>query len=285
VAIGDLNGDGKPDLAVTNYLSSTVSVLLGNGNGTFGPKIVFGTGSGPHSVAIGDLNGDGKPDLAVTNYVSYTVSVLLGNGNGTFGPKTDFGTGLEPNSVAIGDLNGDGKPDLAVANYYSNAVSVHLGDGNGAFGPKTDFGSGSNPVSVAIGDLNGDGKLDLAVANQLFSTVSVLLNAGPGATEVNPGPSVPLGAAELLAPRPNPSRGMSEIRWVVPSACRLDLAVFDLVGRRVRLLLVGARSEPGEHGVSWDGRDDSGARVREGIYLVQLRTGGRDDTRKLIVFH
>ena len=114
VAIGDLNGDGKPDLVVANYNSSTVSVLLGNGDGTFGPKTDYGTGSYPQSVAIGDLNGDGKPDLVTANYNynSGTVSVLLGNGDGTFGPRTDYATGFDPHSVAIGDLSGDGKPDL-----------------------------------------------------------------------------------------------------------------------------------------------------------------------------
>ena len=83
MAIGDLNGDGKPDLATANYSSNTVSVLLGNGDRTFGARTDFATAGGPYSVAIGDLNGDGKPDLATANYGSNTVSVLLGNGDGT----------------------------------------------------------------------------------------------------------------------------------------------------------------------------------------------------------
>ena len=98
MAIGDVNGDGKPDLAVANYGSNTVSVLLGNGAGGFGAKTDFATGTGPHSVAIGDLNGDGKPDLAVANDGSNTVSVLLGNGAGGFGAKTDFATGSDSRS-------------------------------------------------------------------------------------------------------------------------------------------------------------------------------------------
>jgi hypothetical protein len=137
VAIGDLNGDGKPDLATANFGSNTVSVLLGNGDGTFGARTDYGTGSSPHSVVIRDLNGDGTPDLATADLHSNTVSVLLGNGDGSFGVKTDFGTGGYPASVAIGDLNGDGMLDLAVTNFdlYSSdtvksQVSVLLNTGD-----------------------------------------------------------------------------------------------------------------------------------------------------------
>jgi hypothetical protein len=178
VAIGDLNGDGKPDLAVANFGSNTVSVLFGNGDGTFGARMDIGTGDGPYSVAIGDLNRDGKADLVVAIYYSNTVSVLLGNGNGTFGPRTDFGTGSGPRSVAIGDLDWNGTPDLVTANYNSNTVSVLLGNGNGTFAAKTDFGTGRSPCFVAIGDLNGDGAPDLVVANYYALSVSVLLNTG-----------------------------------------------------------------------------------------------------------
>ncbi len=185
VAIGDLNRDSKPDLAIADYGSgsgsaTTMSVLLGNGDGTFGAKVEYGAGIRPQSVAIGDLNGDINPDLAVANSGSNTVSVLLGNGNGTFGAKVDYGTGSTPYSVAIGDLNGDSKPDLSVANGLSNTVSVLLGNGDGTFGPKVDYGTGSGPVSVAIGDVNGDNKPDLALSNFYSHTVSVLLGSGNG---------------------------------------------------------------------------------------------------------
>jgi hypothetical protein len=185
VAVGDLNGDGKLDLATANNGStnlgiSTVSVLLGRGDGTFGLKTDFGTGDYPKSVAIGDLNGDGKPDLAVACPGSSAISVLLGNGDGTFGVRTDFGAGTFPQFVAIGDLNGDGKPDLAAVNDGSSTVSVLLGNGDGSFGVKTDFAVGGGPQSVAIRDLNADGKADLAVANSTTFSVSVLLGNGDG---------------------------------------------------------------------------------------------------------
>ena len=126
VAVGDFNGDGRPDLAVANGNSNAVSVLLGNGDGTFQPALSFDAGNHPSSVAVGDFNGDGRPDLAVSNFTSKNVSVLLGNGDGTFQSARTFGAGSYPHSVAVGDFNGDGRLDLAAANANSNDVSVLL---------------------------------------------------------------------------------------------------------------------------------------------------------------
>jgi hypothetical protein len=284
VAIGDLNGDGEPDLAVANAESHSISVLLGNGTGAFGPRTDFATSNNPRRVAIGDLNGDDKLDLAVST-PSNTVSVLLGNGNGTFGARTDLTVTGAPSSVAIGDLNDDGNPDLAVTNDNSCTVSLLFNNGDGTFGPKTDYGTGGIASDVLIADLNGDGKPDLAVANRSPGTVSVLFNIGPGTVDVPPAPMVLPRTAVLLAPRPNPSIGSSEIRWVVPSASRLDLTIFDLAGRRVRCLIADAFHEPGLYSVFWDARDDAGDRVREGVYLVKLHAARSSDTRKLIVSH
>uniref|UniRef100_UPI00312B3875 FG-GAP-like repeat-containing protein n=1 Tax=Microcoleus sp. CAWBG640 TaxID=2841653 RepID=UPI00312B3875 len=136
VSIGDINGDGKPDLAVVNSNNSTASILLnttttGATTPTFATKVDFTTGSGPRSVSIGDINGDGKPDLAVANNSSASASILLnttttGATTPTFATKVDFTTGTNPVSVSIGDINGDGKPDLAVANNGSNTASILL---------------------------------------------------------------------------------------------------------------------------------------------------------------
>ena len=115
------------------YVSNTVSVLLGNGNGTFQAQQTFATGIDPFSVAIGDVNGDGKADIVVANSGSNTVSVLLGNGNGTFQTAATFAAGIDPIAVAVGDLNGDGKLDIVVANEGSNTVSVLLNSANGNF--------------------------------------------------------------------------------------------------------------------------------------------------------
>src|SRR5207247_4337480 len=131
-------GDGQGEFATAKggHVGNTVSVLLGNGDGTFRANTEFATGVSPQSVAIGDLNGDGRADLVTANagYRGNTVSVLLGNGDGTFGANSEFATGDSPQSVAIGDLNGDGRAEWGEANGGSNGVSVLVGHGNGAVG-------------------------------------------------------------------------------------------------------------------------------------------------------
>jgi hypothetical protein len=196
VAIGDLDGDGKPDLAVVNdgFGSNTVSVFRNTSvpgsitTSSFAARVDFATGSSPYYVAIGDLDGDGKPDLAVANLGSNTVSVFRNTStsgsitSGSFATRVDFATGYTPYCVAIGDLDGDGKPDLAVANYYSNTVSVFrntsaLGSITASsFAAKVDVATGTQPNGVAIGDLDEDGKPDLAVTNGISNTVSILGN-------------------------------------------------------------------------------------------------------------
>ena len=180
VTSNDFNLDGKPDLAVGNDVTSTVSVLLGDGTGSFGPKTDFATGMQPRSVISDDFNRDGHPDMVAANDGSDTVSVLLGDCTGRFAAKTDFATGDQPRWVTSDDFNGDRDPDLAVANFSSDTVSVLLGDGTGSFGPKTDFATGSIPTSVTSEDFDGDGKPDLAVANLFSDTISILLGDGAG---------------------------------------------------------------------------------------------------------
>ena len=186
VAVGDFNGDGKPDLAIANALNGPglVTVLLGDGTGGFAPALrPLPTGAFPISVAVADFNGDGKQDLAVVNTGDSNVTVLLGNGTGVFtqAPDSPFMAGSSAYSVAVGDFNGDGNPDLAVAD-FGGGITVLLGNGSGGFtaASGSPFAAGTHPDSVAVGDFNGDGKQDLAAANNGSNNVTVLLGNGSG---------------------------------------------------------------------------------------------------------
>jgi hypothetical protein len=211
VVVADVNGDGKLDLVVANYCDNTfcangnsVSVLLGNGDGTFQAAISYGSGGAVNmTVAVADVNGDGKPDLLIANQcdndsdcTNGAISVLLGKGDGTFRGAVNYSVGgLYPSSIAVGDVKGDGKLDLLVANECSRndctngTVAVLLGNGNGTFRAAANYGSGGQDAnSVAVADVNGDGKPDLVVANECRSnssectsgTVGVLLGNGDG---------------------------------------------------------------------------------------------------------
>jgi hypothetical protein len=195
VAVGDFNGDRKLDLAVTNTLSDDVSILLGNGDGTFRPALNYTVGQNPQSLVVADFNRDGKLDLAVTNTGSGTVSILLGRGNGTFLPPVIYGAGLSPSAVAAGDFNKDGKLDLVVANHgpvslcEDGSLSILLGDGDGTFQPARNYDAGECPSSIAVGDFNADGKLDLV------TQAAVLRGNGDGSFQVPVSLSYGLGRA------------------------------------------------------------------------------------------
>ena len=183
VAAGDFDGDGNADLVVGNWFSDNISILLGNGNGTFAAAVppTYTVGTSPTFVAVGSFNTniDSYPDLVVVNSATDDVSVLLGVGDGTFASSVNYGVGTAPISVAIGDFSGDGKQDLAVAN--STDISILLGNGSGAFAavvPTTT--AGTSPMAVAVGYFNTGTNLDLAVANYDSHNVSILLGNGNG---------------------------------------------------------------------------------------------------------
>ena len=196
VAVGDLDGDGKPDIVITSLFPNKISIYRNTStvgsidNTSLAAQVDFvaDTISLPTSVAIADLDGDGKPDLAVTNSYGNTVCILKNTAtvgsidNKSFAATVDFTTGLGPTYVAISDIDGDGKPDLVVANYNAGSVSVlhntTVSDSinTKSFAKKIDFVVGTGPHALAIGDFNGDGKPDIVVANQGSSTISILAN-------------------------------------------------------------------------------------------------------------
>jgi hypothetical protein len=188
VAVGDFNGDGIPDLAVSDYADvvpgspNLVWIMLGEGNGQFGPPVSLPVDCAPLQVLVADFNQDGNADLVVvgTPVGTADISVLLGNGDGTFRGALDFSTanaGQGAVAMTAGDFNGDGIPDLAV---LDTDLSILLGNGDGTFGAPLNNATRNGPISVATGDLNQDGIADLVVANNIDGTVSVLLGLGNG---------------------------------------------------------------------------------------------------------
>jgi hypothetical protein len=182
VAVGDFNGDGLPDLAVTNFGSASgtngLSILLGNGDGTFQTQVNYTTGKAPQGVAVGDFRGNGILDLAVANLNDDTVGIFLGNGDGTFQSQVPYATGSLPYGVAVADFNGDGKADLAVSDSddpSKSAVTVLLGNGDGTFEAQPDYTVGANPNGLVVADFNGDGAPDIATANNGDNRTSILL--------------------------------------------------------------------------------------------------------------
>jgi acetyl esterase/lipase len=218
VVAADLDGNGRADLAVTTvdssvYQRGTLSILLGNGDGTFHPGQNLAVGRGLTSLVASDFNGDGAADLAVLSSLTDTVSVLLGNGDGTFTLDRDYQVVGRGQSLAVGDFDGDGHRDLVAVSDYA-ALSVLLGNGDGTFQTASDFWAGANPVSVAVGDFNGDGLDDLAIAQSFTNQVSVLLNNSPQPPD---GVAVYRDIVYYNGPYSNPQREDLDV-YVPPSA-------------------------------------------------------------------
>jgi len=164
VAVGDFNGDGKPDLITANSGANSVTVLLGNGDGTFAKLADFAVGQQPVAVAVGDFNNDGKSDIVAANSIGNSVSVLLGNGDGTFQTALNYPVNYTPISVVVGDFNGDGYADLAVA--AVGTINLLFGNGDGTFRSSSTAIGTDAASNVIIGDFNNDGVADLAYAYQ-----------------------------------------------------------------------------------------------------------------------
>jgi hypothetical protein len=188
VRIADVNGDGKRDLIVANACTSSancpfspgsVSILLGNGDGTFQPAVAYGSGGDDaFSIAVADVNGDGKLDVLVTNSYADTgccldgpLGVLLGNGDGTFQPVITYNLGVRIQQIAVADVNRDGKRDLVART--DHGLMVLLGNGDGTFqAPVFNNTGGFGAGGIAIADVNGDGRPDVMVTNKCFKSTN-----------------------------------------------------------------------------------------------------------------
>ncbi len=191
VAMGDFDGNGKQDFAITSD-PGIVNVALGDGSGNFAlTHQVYFVENRPASLAVGDFNGDGTADLVTANENSNSISLLLG-GEGGFSAQILFVVGATPVAVAVGDFNGDGKLDVVTANGNNGngTLTVLFGNGSGGFGPPSSIPVGGTLTALAVSDFDGDGNLDIAVTGYPNGT-TVLLGNGLG--EFTPTPDSPFG--------------------------------------------------------------------------------------------
>jgi len=181
VTVGEFNGDGFLDVAVANRMTTDVSILLGNGDGTFQPQARYPIGGAPHAIVVADFDTDGDLDVATANWGSDQVAVLLNNGDGTFAPPLLNQVGDMPFDLDVADFNNDGVRDIVTSNFWDGTTSVLIGNGDGTFQQYTSQSiDQSNLEGVAADDFNGDGKDDIVVINGFWYTVSILLGNGDG---------------------------------------------------------------------------------------------------------
>lgn len=200
VASGDINGDGYPDLVVSNTTTNnkvgSISVLLNNRNGTFAQAVSYPTGWLPYQVAVGDLNGDGYADVVVAEYGASTAQIFWGSKSGTLTEGPGLPTGINPIGVAIADFAHNGQPDVVVTCYENSQVYVFPNEGNGTFGTPGIYTGGLKPASIVTGDFNRDGKLDMVVGNTIGNDVSFYAGNGDGTFQqgvISPSLNFPIG--------------------------------------------------------------------------------------------
>ena len=182
VATGDFNHDGKLDAVLVGSDSSSVTVLLGNGDGTFTPApAALLPINGIYQIKVADFNQDGNPDLALINLLNNQIDFLLGNGDGTFTMGTEIYAGGGPIGVTVADFNGDGIPDLIRANTYAGTVTFLAGKGDGTFTPGwQSYVNTNNPTIPVAGDFNNDGLMDFAVIGTNSAQLAIYLGDGDG---------------------------------------------------------------------------------------------------------
>jgi len=189
VVVADVSNDGVPDILVANANGNSVSVLLGNGDGTFKATETYSVGAFPYALAVADLNGDGKADIVVADdqggNLGGGVSILINNGKGRFKPASNISGLSFPDSVAVGDVTGDGIPDIVVGQNSGpgGTIQVIPGNGDGTFRTAEALHVPADVAAIAVADLNHDGIPDILTANRLSGStgnVSVIRSNGDG---------------------------------------------------------------------------------------------------------
>lgn len=279
--IGDLNGDGRPDVVGSfhGYLFQWIARPDGGFDSMNGPSF-SGTCS---QLAVADFDHDGSADVAVgiplaCGPIDCAVvdGLALARGNGTGALSATPVALAGPGGFAVGDVTGDGRPDVAVTDYGSGTVAL-LQPSDLGFSPRFRYGAGPGVGRVAMGDVTGDGRADVVVITG-DSTVTILTSGFGLAAAPPSSPHAELGRLSIA---PNPARNVATLRLALPRGDRVRVTVHDVQGRLRRVIAAGVLPA-GDHRFDWDLRDDGGSRVPPGIYFVSARGDVGGTSRRIV---
>jgi hypothetical protein len=211
----DFNNDAKADAVTANVADSTVSILLGRGDGTFNPQQEIAVGATPHGVAVLDADGDGDMDVVTANTNGNNLSLLLNNGAGVFGAATNFDSqGDGEYALSAADMNNDGIADLVVGCRRDQSIHILTGNGNGTFTHRSGRGVGGNSWQTAVGDMNADGNVDALSANAESGNGALLKGNGDGTLQA---PVTVPASGGAIASDVTDLDGDGDLDWILSS--------------------------------------------------------------------
>ena len=285
-AAGDANNDGIMDLFVGSRGNNEIILMLGDGNGSLAVADTVDAGGDPWMLSAGDVDGDGNVDVVAANSNASNVAVVRSDGNGGLLPATNYPSGGNyPLAVDLGDIDGDGDLDMMASNFFGpdgNPPGIwrmyeNLGDGT--FAHHQDYEAAGAASCAVFHDRDNDGDLDVTGIDEVDDLLFLFDNA---ATTVNPEDDSKPSAYTLLSNYPNPFNPGTDIGYRIPDAGYVELAVFDILGRKVRKL-VNQEKAAGSYTVRWDGRNDVGEAVAGGVYLYRITAGDFTAVRKMLL--
>jgi hypothetical protein len=268
---------------VVNELDDNITVLFGDGDGTFSGSTDYDVGDRPLCVHSGDIDGDSDVDLVTADFNDDSITVLYNDGTAVFDSTYRFGAGNGPISLWVADYDDSDSVDVAVANYSDYNILVLLNQGDGTLAGDTTYATGTKPYALLGGDLDADADIDLLVANYssnnvgwLKNTTTLVVSADDEAGEVLP------SQYSLEQNYPNPFNPTTTINYSVPEQADVEITVYNLIGQRVNTL-VDEEKAAGNYSATWDGKDDNGKPVSSGVYFYRLKAGNVSETRKMML--
>ena len=279
IEAADMNGDGLLDLVLGTYTSQEVFVYLSQGDGTFQQSARTASGGATWQLGTGDLNGDGFADVVTGNSEHDNAGILFGDGTGGLAAVRTYATGEHPLAVDLGDLDGDGDLDFMTSNYADGTWSLFENLGDGTFDNRRTYHASQSGSCALFHDRDNDGTLDITGIDEIDDLIFLFTNA---ATDTRRESHPQTTAFEMKPAFPNPFVRSSTLGYYLPQPADVRLAVFDLLGREIRVLHAGRR-EPGDHRARWDGTTGAGARAPAGVYFVRLASATQTATQRVVL--